>query len=82
MKVKCIKLYMGEREVGRAYEGRFVDMMPPNPFGINARSWYEDCFYGVENSGTFEERFQRVLEGKYMCFSKPTLKLYACEVDE
>lgn len=80
--MKCIKLFLGEREVGRAYEGRFVDMVSANPFGINARSWYEDCFYGVDNDGSFESRFQCVLEGKCMCFSKPSLIICACEVDE
>lgn len=82
MKTKCIKLFLGEHEVGRAYEGRFVNMVPANPFGINSKNWYDDSFYGVEDSDTFEARFQRVLEGKYMCFSKPTLKLCACEVDK
>lgn len=80
--IRCIKLYMGEHEIGRAYADHFVDMMPPNPFGIKAKSFYDDSFYGVEDSDTFEARFQRVLEGKYMCFSKPTLKLYAFEMDE
>ena len=70
MKVKCIKLFLGEREVGRAYADRFVNM-------------YDDSFFGIETgSADFEERWKLVEANNYFCFSKPTLKLYACEVDE
>ena len=82
LRLKCIKLFLGEREVGRAYADRFLNMVPPNPFGINSRRWYDDCFYGIDGSDTFAQRFKLVTENNYMCFSKPTLKLIACEVDE
>lgn len=83
MKVKCIKLVLGEREVGRAYEGRFVNMVPANPFGINSKSWYDNSFFGIERGNAdFEERWKLVEGNNYFCFSKPTLKLFACEVDE
>ena len=83
MKVKCIKLFLGEREVGRACADRFVNMVPPDPFDINSKYWYDDSFFGIETgSADFEERWKLVEANNYFCFSKPTLKLYACEVDE
>ena len=83
MKVKCIKLFLGEREVGRAYADRFVNMVPPGPFMPDVRQWFDDCFFHIESgSGDFEERWKLVEENNYFCFSKPSLKLYACESDK
>ena len=45
------------------------------------QQWYNDSFYNIGNSKTFEQRFKLVEENHYMCFSKPALKLYACEVE-
>lgn len=82
--MKCIKLFLGDHEVGRAYEDRFVDMVPPNPFGITSKIWYDNSFFGIVDSDThtFSTRFQLAIEGQYFCFSKLSLKLYACDLDE
>lgn len=86
MKVKCLKMCLRdgegvEREIARAYADRFEVLLEPGPFMPDLRGWYEDCFFNVEDSATFEQRFQRVAENHYFCFSKPALKLYACEVE-
>ncbi len=80
--MKYIVLWLAGREIGRAYPDRFVDMLPENPFGVSAKKFYDDSFYSIANSSTFEERFQRVTEGNYMCFSKPALRLYAFETGD
>ncbi len=83
MKTKCIKLFLGEHEIGRAYEDRFQCLLEPGPFMPDIRQWYDDSFFSIESgSGDFEERWKLVEGNNYFCFSKPTLKLYACEVDE
>ena len=43
----------------------------------NVRQLYEDCFYEVPNSSTFDERFELVKIHKYFCWTKPALQLAA-----
>lgn len=81
MKVKYISMCLSDREIGRVYEDRIVSMVPPGPFAPDIRQWYDDSFYRIPDSDTFEARYRHVTENCYMCFSKPALKMYACEVD-
>lgn len=81
--MKVISLILADREIARVEEGVFkqlvelspknMELLPDNLF----QTWYEDCFYGIPNSSTFEERFELVKEQNYFCYSKPKLKLAA-----
>lgn len=86
VKVKCIKMCLHdgdgvEREIGRVYEDHIQSFLEPAPFMPDLQQWYNDSFYNISNSKTFEQRFKLVEENHYMCFSKPALRLYACEVE-
>ena len=79
--LKIIKMILGEKEIARIIDGKFVNIVVCNhPFAPNFQKWYEDCFYGIENAQSFEVRFEFVKIGQYFCYSKPSLKLMAEEV--
>ena len=80
--MRVISMLLADREIARVEEGVFRiliepkrgdDLLPDNLY----QSWYEDCFYGIENSSTFDERFELVEVQNYFCYSKPKLKLAA-----
>jgi hypothetical protein len=80
MLMKIIRLLIGGSEIARVTDGIFSNTI--TPMGIcppNFAQWYEDCFYGLKGTRTFEERFEAVKSGKYFCYSKPCLKLEAVE---
>lgn len=51
--------------------------MREGKFAPNLLGWYNDCFYGIKNSSTFDDRFRLVEKNNYFCFSKPELELVA-----
>ncbi len=78
--MKIIRLLIGGSEIARVTDGIFSNTI--TPMGIcppNFAQWYEDCFYGLKGTRTFEERFEAVKSGNYFCYSKPCLKLEAVE---
>lgn len=79
--MKVIKLLIKDEEIARVVDGKFSTTI--KPVGVcppNFNRWYEDCFYGIKNARTFEERFEAVKAGNYFCYSKPQLKLVAEEI--
>lgn len=81
--MRVISLVLADREIARVEEGVFKQLVELDPKNIELlpdnlfQTWYEDCFYGIPNSSTFEERFELVKEQNYFCYSKPKLKLAA-----
>lgn len=76
--MKVISMELGGKEIARIEEGVFIPLIDcRGRFQPNLTDWYEDCFFGVKNSSSFEERFKRVEENDYFCYSKPALKLIA-----
>ncbi|MBD5526518.1 MAG: hypothetical protein HDR04_19385 [Lachnospiraceae bacterium] len=81
--MKIISMILADREIARVEEGVFkqlvefgsknIELLPDNLF----QTWYDDCFYGIPKSSTFEERFELVEEQNYFCYSKPKLQLAA-----
>lgn len=79
--MKVIKLMIKDEEIARVEDGVFSNTI--TPVGIcppKFSQWYEDCFYGIKGTRTFEERFEAVKAGNYFCYSKPQLKLEAEEI--
>lgn len=81
--MKVISLILADREIARVEEGVFKQLVELDPKNIELlpdnlfQTWYEDCFYGIPNSSTFEERFELAMKQNYFCYSKPKLKLAA-----
>ena len=78
--MRVISLVLADKEVARVEEGVFKNLIEikgshiPNDI---LKQWYDDCFYNIKNSSTFDERFELVKEQNYFCFSKPKLQLAA-----
>lgn len=76
--MRVISMLLGDWEIARIEEGKFTyitefkGVSNPDVVGL-----YNDCFYDVPNSSTFDERFELVREHKYFCWSKPALQLVA-----
>ena len=77
--MRVISMILGDREIARIEEDgtfrqlvEFKGMVQPS-----VRQLYEDCFYGVPNSSTFDERFEHVRVHNYFCWTKPALQLAA-----
>ena len=81
--MKVISMMLAGEEIARIEEGKFTYVIEPKGGSLapNFVNWYNDCFYGIPHSSTFEERFKLVEENNYFCFSKPKLKLIAKEID-
>lgn len=63
---------LGDKERARITDGVFTNSIScRNEFSPNFKEWYDDCFFGIENAQTFEERFEHALNGNYFCFTKP-----------
>lgn len=78
--MKVIKMILGDKEIARIVDGVFEEKVICNHrFAPNFRNWYDDCFYNIKGSKSFEERFELVKKNNYFCFSKPSLKLIAEE---
>ena len=78
--MRVISMILGDEEIARVEEGVFKNSeetackwegVSNNLF----KTWYEDCFYGIENSSTFEERLELVRKQNYLCYSKPHIQL-------
>ncbi len=81
--MRVISLILADKEVARVEEGRFNQIVETKGrFAPNFAEWYDACFFGIANSETFDERFERVRENNYFCFKKPALKLIARNIDE
>ena len=83
--MRVISMILADKEVARVEEGQFKNLIeiqnrfvPNNVFS----DWYDDCFYGIKNSSTFDDRFRLVKENNYFCYSKPELKLIARTLEE
>ena len=80
--MKVIRMVLGETEVARITDGVFEDLLKSkHEFAPNFQNWYDDCFYGIKGAKEFEARFEYVKIGNYFCFSKPSLKLIAQEIE-
>lgn len=78
---KSITMVLGGMTVANVVDGDFHTIMDNrHPFALNFMDLYDACFYGIENSSTFERRFELVQSGQYFCYLKPSLKLVAEEV--
>lgn len=80
--MRVISVLLGGKEVARVEEGVFKNLVEvETKSGLTSANifhdWYNDCFYGIPNSSTFEERFELVKKQNYFCYSKPQLKLAA-----
>ncbi|MBD5452323.1 MAG: hypothetical protein HDR25_06745 [Lachnospiraceae bacterium] len=76
--MRVISMMLAGREIARVEEGEFRDLRERrDKFDPNLQQWYDDCFYSVPNSTTFEERLKLVKDNHYFCYSKPDLKLIA-----
>ena len=77
--MRVISMILGDQEIARIdEEGRFTQMVEfKGLVQPSALQLYEDCFYGVPNSSTFDERFELVRVHNYFCWTKPTLQLAA-----
>ena len=79
---KIIKMILGGKEVAKVTDGVFENILICNhKFAPDFHSWYDNSFYNIKNSRTFEERFELVKQNNYFCFSKPSLILIAEEID-
>lgn len=77
--MRVISMILSDREIARIdEEGNFKQLVEFKGLAQpSVRQLYEDCFYGVPNSSTFDERFELVRVHKYFCWTKPTLQLAA-----
>lgn len=78
--MRVISMILGDEEIARVEEGVFKNIVEPARKweGVSNnlfKTWYEDCFYGIENSSTFEERLELVRKQNYLCYSKPHIQL-------
>ena len=83
--MRVISMILADKEVARVEEGQFKNLIEiQNCFVSNNvfSNWYDDCFYGIKNSATFDDRFRLVKENNYFCYSKPELKLIARILEE
>ncbi len=82
--MRVISMRLSDIELARIEEGKFVPVLEcvKHPYGPDFKQWYEDCFYGIQNSRTFDERYALVESNGYFCYSKPELKLIAMRTDE
>lgn len=81
--MKVISMFAGEKEIARIEEGKFKQLVETKgPLAPNFQDWYNNCFYSVANSKSFEERFKLVEENNYFCYSNPHIKLIARTLDE
>ncbi|MCR5517274.1 MAG: hypothetical protein K6F17_01715 [Lachnospiraceae bacterium] len=78
--MKVISMMMGTIEVAKIEDGKFTNIVK-NSSGLipSFIQLYDDCFYGIPHSNTFEERYSLVTKNNYFCYTKPTLKLIAKE---
>mgnify|MGYP003293953904 CR=1 FL=1 len=69
-------MILGKKEIARITDGRFENILVcDHQFAPDFQNWYDNCFYGIKNAHTFEERFELAKAGQYFCYSKPSLKL-------
>ena len=81
--MKIIRMILGEEEIARITDGKFENILICNHYlAPNFHNWYDDCFYGIAHSRTFEQRFDLVKQKQYFCYSKPSLKLVAEEIPD
>ena len=82
--MRVISVILGDREIARIdEEGNFKQLVEFKGLAQpSVRQLYEDCFYGVPNSSTFDERFELVKVHKYFCWTKPNLQLAARTLPE
>ena len=74
--MKIIKMISGEHELARITDGVFTNtILCRHPFSPNFKEWYDDCFFGIENAETFEQRYEHAKNGNYFCYSKPSVRL-------
>ena len=78
--MRVISMILGDEEIARVEEGVFKNIVEPacKWEGVSNnlfKTWYEDCFYGIENSSTFEERLELLRKQNYLCYSKPHIQL-------
>ena len=76
--MRVISMFLGDWEIARVEEGKIRQLAEFKGISQpNVSQLYEDCFYDVPDSSTFDERFELAREHKYFCWSKPALKLVA-----
>ena len=81
--MKIIKMMLGGEEVARITDGQFeAKLINTSPFAFNLKSMYDNCFYGISDTATFEQQFEAAKNGRYFCYSKPSLKLVTEETDD
>lgn len=82
--MRVISMRLSDIELARIEEGKFVPVLElkNRQYGPDFKQWYEDCFYGIKNSRTFDERYELVESNGYFCYSKPELTLIAMRIDE
>lgn len=85
--MRVISMVLDDREFARVEEGGIFkniiepvggELLPSNLF----QQLYEDCFYGIPNSSTFDERFELARANNYFCWRKPALQLVARTLKE
>lgn len=82
---RVISIMLADKEVARVVEGKFENLIEPKGSYVPRTvfsEWYNDCFYGIREASTFDQRFQLVQDNNYFCFSKPKLKLIARNLDD
>lgn len=77
--MRMISMLLGDQEIARIdEEGKFSQLVEfKGLVQPSVRQLYEDCFYEVPNSSTFDERFELVRVHNYFCWTKPVLQLAA-----
>lgn len=77
--MRVISVILSDREIARIdEEGNFKQLVEfKGLVQPSVRQLYDDCFYGVPNSSTFDERFELVESHSYFCWTKPALQLAA-----
>lgn len=77
--MRAIGIVLGDQLIARIYEdGRFEQLIElQGKARPNLLQLYEDCFYNVPNSSTFDERFNHAERHNYFCWTKPALQLAA-----
>lgn len=80
--MRYISMMLAEEEIARIEEGVFKKIMKCNGFFIpNFEDWYNDSFYNIPNSKTFDQRYELVRNNNYFCYSKPDIRLIARDTE-